>query len=154
MAANKKSSNSNGAGLALIAELLPPTARELLSLLGEADALALMRGCPGQRLRVPRAMNDKHVLAHTLSGAAYKAMVRRFGGQDLHVPNCKAALLKIRDAQMVSDYDAGLTPNALCLKYGLTHRAVQRALNRPVAEGVGSSSALNALQSRGQLSLL
>lgn len=150
MAANKKSPVS----LSDAAELLPPMARELLALLGEADALCLMRSCAGQRLRVPRALNDRHILAHTVSGGSYKALVRRFGGQDIQVPNCKAALLKLRDAQMVRDYDAGMLPNALCLKYGLTHRAVQRALNRPVAEVAGMAGGLAALKPSLQMSLL
>lgn len=118
--------------------LLPSMVQDWIRLMGEADALALVRHAGGTRITIPTVANDYHALAHILSNSAFSKLVNGgYAGRTVAVPKCKDALLAVRNARVVADYDAGLSVNMLAIRYGLTYRAVMDILaqaTHPVAE--------------------
>ena len=120
--------------------LMPPVARELLAVLGQADALALLRQRPGCAQWVPKKPNDSNELAHILSGPGFAALCRHYGDTYLKLPNCAALARGLRNAALVADYTAGLGRNALCMKYGMTVRSVEKILGQPTVIAPGMNA--------------
>ena len=121
-------------------DLLPAAARELLAVLGQADALALLRQRPGCQLWIPKKPNDSNALAHVLSGPGFAALCRHYGDTYLKVPSCAALARGLRNAALVADYTAGLGRNALCMKYGMTVRSVEKILGQPTLIAPGQNA--------------
>jgi hypothetical protein len=129
------------ASLAHIArELLPKLVRDLIQLMGEADAVALVRSCGGQRLWIPVKPSDAHALAHVLSHKGFERLCAAYGGAPLRIDQCKAAITAYRNACLVADYSApkphNLDINQLVMKYGLCARSVERLLGKTCAPAI------------------
>lgn len=115
-------------------EDLPPTAVDLIELIGLPDALRLIEAMPGVRFPMPEGEDNNEAGAarfSTLVGivgeASARALLGRFHGTAMYVPSCKKAVLRARNRQMVADYpDLGIV--GLGLKYRLSYRQVEAIL--------------------------
>lgn len=123
---------------------LPGTARDLIERLGSAATLRLVSMLGGTTLSVPMRATARgearyRYLCEFLGPGLADALCREYGGTDLYVPACRAAVMDQRDAALARDRDvmagAGLSERdivtGLALKYGLSDRQVWRILKRP-----------------------
>lgn len=126
---------------------LPATAQQLARLLGVTVMLNLVEHFGGLTLRIPygetpqgRAMLAD--LARRVGEDAAQALAREYAGTRLYVPNCRQALVQVRDRAMLRDRARlaaeGLSERAvvqcLALRYGLSDRYVWRLLKKPPPE--------------------
>ena len=121
-----------GALAQLDMSLLPPSAQDLIRLLGTADGLALLRSMPGCVLHVPNMPHDDHALAHILTSKGWGKLCHVYGGTRLKIAKCDKALDAYRNAKIVADYSPPINMhiNELVIKYGLTARSIERILAR------------------------
>ena len=77
-------------------------------------------------------------LAAKVGSAAASRLAREYGATQLYIPNCKTALLKVRNRQLIADRTAlaaeGLSERSivqcLSLRYGISDRHIWDLLKR------------------------
>ncbi len=122
---------------------LPRGVRTLAQHIGLPAALALVEGFGGLTLRIAhgsrargQAMLER--LAAKVGSAAASRLAREYGATQLYIPNCKTALLKVRNRQLIADRTAlaaeGLSERSivqcLSLRYGISDRHIWDLLKR------------------------
>ena len=118
---------------------LPPLARELVALVGFSATMQLVEMRPGIPLFIPNTMNAEHMLAGALGIKAAEALVKNFGGLTITVPNCKLALVKIRQRQILKSRDEGYSQTEAAVLHGVTPRWIRELESRePEEERNGS----------------
>lgn len=118
-------------------DVLPPLAREMVQVMGEAATMALISEVGGLRLTVPgwplkRASSRYQYLEEIVGPDAARAFAIRWGNIEIQVPMAKKAMQLVRDRALQADYGAGKKPPELARKFGLTEGQVWRVLKRPV----------------------
>lgn len=116
-------------------DLLPPLAREMVRVMGEAATMQLMTEMGGLRLTVPgwplkRASSRFERLQQIVGPAAAQAFAERWGGIEVQVPKAKQAMQLVRDRALQSAYDKGARVPDLARQYQLTEGQVWRVLKR------------------------
>lgn len=124
--------------------LLPPSAQELARLLGLPATLKLVENYGGLTLRIPygetplgRAMLAD--IAKRVDHDTARALARKYAATELYIPNCKLALVKVRDSAILRDRaelaERGLSERqlvqVLALRYRLSDRYIWRILKKP-----------------------
>ncbi len=114
---------------------LPPLARELVALIGFSATIQLVEARTGIPTFIPKnvpAVN--HWLIGTLGRKAAEALVKNFGGLTITVPNCKLALVKIRQRQILKSRDEGYSQTETALLHGVTPRWIRELESREPEE--------------------
>lgn len=121
---------------------LPPTARELVRLLGWPRAEALIRELGGIPYPVPTGPdnNDQGAIRYArleeiVGRAGADILVAEYGGDRLSIPNCKAAIARARMRVMKARFDAGATLEEIALEFRCHTRWVSYVLKRPDDDG-------------------
>ncbi|RMX18980.1 hypothetical protein EBQ34_01090 [Vandammella animalimorsus] len=112
-------------------DLLPPLLQDFVSRIGVQPTMALVQRLGGVRIYVPSAerCGEDHPIAQIIGLPNLQALAQEYGGQPhFQLPNAKAALLAVRNAQIVADYQQ-LSVRQIALKYGLTEGHVGRILS-------------------------
>jgi hypothetical protein len=123
-------------------ELLPPSARDFVRAIGEADALTLIRHAGGTLVYVPIKANEDHALAQLMTGRGWTKFCAIYGAQRIQIPKCTHALMQLRNARMVADADlqyketGKINYNELVIRYGLSHRVCEKIVNKASHEGL------------------
>lgn len=107
---------------------LPPSAAEIVSVVGVEAALRLVEAWGGVRLYVPQQMTEDHDLVNLLGGDSADQLASRFGGERIQVPRCLQALRAMRNARIRRARHDGATPAELALIHGLTERQIYAIL--------------------------
>jgi len=105
---------------------LPASLQEYVVALGLVSTLTLVSRYGGtMRLHVPRVIEDDHPLVDSLGKTTAIALVKNYGGSDLYnIPNCKKAIIAVRDRQIFHRYALGETALSLSREYDLTERMI------------------------------
>ncbi len=111
---------------------LPPTARNLVRLVGWRGAMALIREMPGTRIYCPGRSPDHSRAADARFGAVAELVGHRnaerlyahYRAGIVEIPNCRAAVRAARDRTLRAMYDAGATVEQICARFGLSRRQV------------------------------
>lgn len=92
-------------------EALPPAVRELVRVLGDADAMRIIGHLSGARVSVPKRerAHDAHPLRMALSAEGFDKLVAHWGGGILDVPKGDAYLRKLRHDHVRQCREQGLT---------------------------------------------
>lgn len=143
---------------------LPGTARELVELIGLPATLRLVEAWGGRCVQVakgarPRGRRQRQDLAETIGKAAADRLAARYAGDILRIPNCKRALLAVRDAELQARFDAltaaGRSARAAVTlmtgEFRLVESSIWRALKRDAAPAAVDVQA--ALREQAQPSL-
>jgi hypothetical protein len=109
---------------------LPPFARELVALIEFSATIRLVDARPGIPMFVPKTLPPDHWLIGVAGQKAAEALVKHFGGETITVPNCKLALVKIRQRQVVKSRDEGYSQTEAALLHGITPRWVRKIESR------------------------
>lgn len=105
-------------------EALPAAVRELVRVLGDADAMRLIGALPGARISVPKRPKDDHPLRMALSPAGFASLVAEWGGGILEVPKGDAYLRRLRHDHVRQCRDQGLTIDETAEATGYCRRHV------------------------------
>jgi Mor family transcriptional regulator len=126
-------------------ERLPANAQDLARLIGLPAVLRLVGIFGGLTLRVPhgetplgRALLAE--IARVVGQSGARALVNRYAGTQLYIPNCKRALLMARDRALLAKRrslaDAGMSERAIVAElaraYRVSDRHVWTLLKKPV----------------------
>lgn len=118
-------------------EALPAAVRELVRVLGDADALRLIGLHGGARMSVPKRPKDDHPLRMALSPAGFDKLVAGYGGETLDVPKGDAYLRRLRHEHVQQCRAQGLTLDETAEATGYSRRHV---INIMGGHGEGSDT--------------
>lgn len=124
---------------------MPPAVSGLAHLIGLPAALDLVDAFGGLTLRIPHGSNEQgrailDLLASKIGQAAAQHIATMYGATQLYIPNCKPALLKVRNRQLLIDRNSlavdGLSERDIvqCLarRYRISDRYVWEILKKPL----------------------
>lgn len=117
-------------------EQLPATAQYLVEVMSLQATIDLVDAFGGDDLKVPQVVNGESrmwsALVEIIGPSEAKKLVERCGGTSVYVPTCHMALLRHRNRDIVTRYDAGTPLDALRREYKMTRRNLYRVLKMPV----------------------
>lgn len=123
-----------------LADWLPPTAVTLIRLLGDLQALQLMRRLPAVQMVVPLHRNANRggarrwaMLAGVVGESAMPALVAHWGGSVLDVPVCRDLIVEKRNRWIRARFD-DLTTSAHSGGAGLSAYAALQEINLALAQ--------------------
>lgn len=123
-------------------DLLPQSARDIVTALGVSDAITVLSTLSGTRWEVPlheRRHNKAGVqLVHYLGEPLAMRLIAAFGGETLIVPRCQKALNGVRDQAIITRFEelcrngmsVRLVLSELALQYRLTTVSIWKIVNR------------------------
>lgn len=111
--------------------LLPPALRELVRVLGEADALRLVGRTGGGRITIPKRnrVTAMHPLAVLLGEVGFGKLVAEYEGETLELPNADAYLRELRHEQVRQLRTQGLSMDGIARETGYSRRHVINILH-------------------------
>lgn len=109
---------------------LPPLAQELVALIGFSATIQLVEARPGIPTFIPKVLTPEHWLLGTLGQQQAEALVKHYGGDTITVPNCKLAMVKIRQRLIVQTRADGYSQTEAALLHGVTPRWVRELESR------------------------
>ena len=116
----------------------PVSLLEIVEIIGEAAALALVKQYGGQRIRIPALVNatEDHPLAACIGLDTLRQLVGLDGGRWMYVPKCQRSLLEARDREIVTLYSppSNVSVNALAARYNLSYRRIEQILATTVMD--------------------
>lgn len=105
-------------------DALPPALRELVRVLGLADAMRLISVRGGGRISVPHKAREGHELALLLGIEAFNKLVREYEGESLLLPKLDSYLRELRHEQVRQCKAQGLDVDEIAEETGYTRRHV------------------------------
>jgi len=105
---------------------------DIISIIGEADALKLVACYGGQTPRIPalRNVNKDHPMAQCIGLEKLTMLAKEKGGSWLYVAKCDRWLRKKRNINIVSDYSDGTKVDELVQRYQLSDRQIWNILGK------------------------
>lgn len=113
---------------------LPPLAQDLVALIGFSATIRLVELRPGIPTFVPRELSPCHWLLCQLGQKPAEALVKHYGGETITVPNCKLALVKIRQRHILKSREDGYSQTEAALLHGVTPRWIRELESREPEE--------------------
>lgn len=105
-------------------EALPPALRELVRVLGHADAFRLIAAHGGGRLAVPKRPAPDHPLRMALSAEGFDKLVAWAPGEQMNLPKGDAYMRELRHHQVREARADGLTVDETAAATGYSRRHV------------------------------
>lgn len=109
---------------------LPPIAQEIEDLIGRDGLRALCHSAGGVPLYIPARHLDRHPLAALIGLDNLRALSESYGGTKVMLPKLTAERRRERDLEIMRLRLTGQSARQTALKFGLCHRAAQRAFAR------------------------
>lgn len=106
--------------------VLPPSARELVEVIGVAATLAIIRHRGGIRLYVPIRAEPSHPLGHICGMEPFRRLVAHYRGEEIDIPLCRA----LREQEALAAHNEGESVAQLARQYGCTERTMRSMLKR------------------------
>ena len=134
-------SNIDPEKAAVIETLLPPTAKELVRIVGLEATLAIIKICGGTEIRFPakgRAGNeDFQLIEEEIGKANADALRQHYSGCELvYIPICQRAMIALRNIEIIRAFDEKLKTKScrratveLAREYRLCNRAIEIIAN-------------------------
>ncbi len=115
-------------------DCLPASVRELVDVIGLAAALAIVEARGGIRLCVPKMAAPDHWLAQAIGMHALRALVAYYGGEEIEIAKCAAAMQRLREQEIDAAAQQGETNTTLARRYGYTERGIRKLRRRVEAQ--------------------
>lgn len=103
----------------------PGQFQELRDMIGEEKTAILVQYIGGVRLYIPSSLHTKHALIAWLGADVAQQVCAEFGGLSVEIPRLEALRRADRNAQIISDMEAGLSQRNAALKYHMTERNIR-----------------------------
>lgn len=107
---------------------LPGSLSDVIDVIGIDATLRLVEHLGGTRLYIPEAITPEHPVVAMLGHHNGFALAERFGGEQLLLPRCIAAVRAVRDASIRAQRAGGASTKKLALSHGLTERQIYAIL--------------------------
>lgn len=107
---------------------LPGSLGEVVDAIGIDAALRLVEQLGGTRLYVPERMTPNHPVVALLGHKHAYTLASQFGGDQIILPRCVAAMRALRDTAIREQRSGGASTKTLALKHGLTERQIYAIL--------------------------
>ena len=115
---------------------MPPTVRQMLTILPTSAVMRMVREMHGERLYFRARIND--VTSHpayarimpVIGDQHARTLVNAWRGDILEVPNCAQALARANARWLRAQYDAGVPIHELCRATGYSRRWIFELLKR------------------------
>ena len=122
---------------------LPKSVQEIADVIGEENALLLVRMSPRTMqpdkrypgamrelisIYVPKTLRQDHCLVEILGWENACKMVIAFGGETLKPANCNSYFRQRRDQAIRLQYRQGETINVLAIRYKITERQIRNVV--------------------------
>lgn len=102
---------------------------DLVGLIGNRQAIELLRAWGGRRLKVPAEVHEDHALVFTIGWEAARAIAAQYGGTDLDLPAERNYLVDMRNDAIRQDFGRGRSISWLSQTYGVSRRQVNSVLD-------------------------
>lgn len=112
---------------------LPTALRELVQVLGEADAFRLIGAHGGARVTVPKTPGAEHPLRMAFSEKGFALFVRHYGGETMELPKGDAYLRELRHDQVRQARVRGQKVDEIAEETGYSRRHVINILGGKAA---------------------
>jgi hypothetical protein len=107
----------------------PPLIKTIAEAVGDEAAIALFIRFGGRHLRIPITSNPNHIIDQAIGSDKANVLRRLFASEVITIPSGKLLLIKIRNKQIIRDYQAGMTQADIATKYHLTERQINHIVN-------------------------
>jgi Mor family transcriptional regulator len=127
----------NAAVAEIEADLLPPLLQDFVRLIGVQATMLLVQRHGGLRIYIPtpERCTDDHHLAHLIGLKNLLKLAEVYGSNEhFQLPKAERALLAVRNARIVADYQTCKTARELAVEYGLTESQIVRILGQAGAK--------------------
>ena len=114
----------------VLADYLPNSMHELMTIVSPRSVELLIKNYGGTRVQIPKKAHAKHELAELLGMEDFNALCARYGSTALDLPRCIKVLAAIRNSQILKDKRGGLSLAQVARKYHMTERGISMALRR------------------------
>ena len=114
----------------LLADYLPKSIHELLTVISSESVAALIKARPGTRVQIPKMVTDDHWLVGVVGLADFTRLCAYYGGGPIDIPRCVQVMTAAQDSKILADRRKGLSLMELALKYQMTERGISKALRR------------------------
>jgi Mor family transcriptional regulator len=111
-------------------ECLSPFLAELQEVIGLENTLALVETWGGVSLYVPETVSENHKIARVIGADAAQELAKVFGRDRLNIPLARDYKRSVRDREIYSRHQTGVSANDLALEYGLGARQVWEILGK------------------------
>jgi Mor family transcriptional regulator len=98
--------------------------KELIDLMGEDVAFALLKSAGGLAFYIPADPQEHHEIVKKSSIAAAVALAQKWPLQNVEIPKFDRVARAMRNQQMTADISKNLPTHQLATKYGLTRRRI------------------------------
>lgn len=108
-------------------EYLPGNIKDMIDVIGleATEALVIERG--GIRLYVPKTVDPSHWIARLIGVDKMALLVARYGGDEIDMPRCEAAMRAAREHEIINSAESNAT---LARRYGYTERGLRKLKRR------------------------
>ncbi|TAN71591.1 MAG: hypothetical protein EPN17_00875 [Methylobacter sp.] len=115
---------------ALLADYLPGSIHELMTVISAASVAALIKARPGTRVQIPGTPTAEHWLVALIGWDDLNKLSARYGGTAIDIPRCVQVMTAAQDSRILADRRSGHSLTELALKYRMTERGISKALRR------------------------
>ena len=109
---------------------IPSGLAEMVEIVGLEAALTIVELRGGIAIYVPARARENHWLVHHIGFDALKRLVDHYGGEEIEIPCCTAAMRAEMDAEILAKWRAGISQSALARMYRITERTVRKMRRR------------------------
>lgn len=127
-------------------ELLPDTALEIATAIGEEAAEKLINTIGGARFKIGVGKNKTERLAILTEAIGHETagkLMAVFGGEELYIPRCEAAAREARNRNLLNDWqqnlDSGKSQLMTCSKLAVKYRISDRTIYSIVKAAKGKA---------------
>lgn len=106
----------------------PRSLIELKEVIGTNGVVRLVEGFGGVRVFIPKQLRDGHRLVANLGQEVAGRLSRHFGGETLSIPRAVRTLRRMRNREIVEQYNAGIPVRRLAMTFRLTERQIYTIL--------------------------
>lgn len=111
--------------------LLPNTVRELIWLVGEHHAMALVQAYGGgDYIDIPSKAKQNHPIAEYIGLDALEILVDALAGIRIYIPACSSFYKHLRNKKIIEKYGEGRKVAELAREYGLCAKQIRAILNK------------------------
>lgn len=103
--------------------------KDLVELIGYAQAIELLRAWGGRRLKVPAEVHESHALVFTVGWEAARLIAAEYGGTDLDLPAERNYLVDLRNDAIAASFLGNRSISWLSATYGVSRRQVVSILD-------------------------
>ena len=109
---------------------LPQSLVEMAEIIGLEAVLTLVELRGGITLCVPVRAREDHWLVPHIGIDALRHLTEHYGGEEIEIPRCAAAVRAEMDAELLAKWRAGISQSRLARMYRITERAVRKKIRR------------------------